>query len=226
METQNSNLFRREYYFQPFGFVFGRNSRFEIGNRKYRLGWRGVRILRLLAAIESHRPPTNSICWLLPFRGWFRVLERNQPRVFLTIVALHAKDHRMRCLAIWIRGRCGGNIGIRALSAFSGSEHRSLRKQLAQCLKKLGAWSELRNIEETEHDPQIRRIAMQSAPRPASARRTDFLKHVPRQTFSRSQPRLFVSPEVDWLQGKPAKPRSFIRAVLERIHRLVTGWKV
>jgi hypothetical protein len=91
-------------------------------------------------------------------------------------------------------------------------------------MKRLGAWAELDKIAKSETDPQIRRIAEQAASRPFEVRKSNFLRHVPRLSFKPNQSRLVISSEVDVRMGKPAKPLSLIRAVLERIHQLVTGW--
>jgi hypothetical protein len=209
--------------FSIYRFPVSSDYRFRLGGSKYRLGPGGVRALKLLAHIAEQTPNSDDIAWLVPLRGHVREIERINPRAALTLVVDRTVNHRLRYLAIWLRGRCGGTLGASTVSRFSTSSDRALRKEVTRCLKRLSAWAELRAIAETDPDPQIRQLAKQSPSKPYAARLAGFSQHIRRRIIARSTPELVVSPELDLTQGRPAKPRWLIRMILDRIHRLITG---
>ena len=200
-----------------------RDYRFRIGGKKCRLGRGGVRALTLLAHIVQQTPDRDDIAWLLPLRSHIRELERVNPRAALALVIERTDNERVRCFAIWLRGRCGGTFGTSSVSRFCTSSDRAIRKETARCLRRLGAWAELRNIAAGDPDPRIRRIATPSPSQPYAIRLATFSQHIPRRLTVRRKSELFVAPEVGVRQRHPPKPRWLIRMILERIHRLVTG---
>jgi hypothetical protein len=63
------------------------------------------------------------------------------------------------------------------------------------------------------------------ASKPYAQRLANFTKRVACLPTTPSRQPLFVSPELDLSQGHPPKSASFIRMIIERIHRLLTGQK-
>ena len=204
-----------------YGFSVSRNYRFGIGSKKFRLGRRGVRALELLAKIAERTADPNDGPWLLRRRHLIREIEQISPRAPLTLVIDRTGDERLRVLAIWLRGRCGGTLGVSAVAHFSTSSSRVLRKEVARCLKRLSAWADLRKMAETDAAPQIRRLATQWPSQPYASRLATSSRHFSRRLvrFRRSQ--LFMSPDLDLTQGHPPKHRQLIREILQRIRQLV-----
>ena len=200
------------------GFPVSIEYRFHIGGDKYRLNRASVSALKLLGHIVEQTPDPNDIAWLLPLRETIREIERINPSGALTLVVDRTDNERLRYLAIWLRGRCGGTLGASTVSRFSD---RTLRKEVTRCLKRLSAWAELRDIAESDPDPQIRQLATRSPSKPYATRLAGFSQHIPRRMIARSKSELVVSPKLDVREGRPPKPRWLIRAVLERIHQLV-----
>ncbi len=207
------------------GYVIDKDSKFLVEGRKIRLGKRGVRVLNMLANIACKKTSSSGETWLLPCRAQIRELEQLQHRIYLIIAAKNSRNPVLQCLAIMIRGRCHGTFGVPSIVRLYDTSDPAIRRHVVRCLKRLGAWAELRHIAEAEMDAKIQQLATQTPGRPFEDRRKNFLEHIPRLFFEPGQPPLVIAPDVDFQHGKPAKPISLIRAVLERIHKLVSGWR-
>ncbi|QDU91608.1 hypothetical protein Pla175_50380 [Pirellulimonas nuda] len=206
-----------------YGLPISRDYQFRLGGKKYRLGASGVRALTLLAGLVEQTPDRGDVGWLLRRRGDVREIERINPSAALILVVDRAQDDRLRCLAVWLRGRCGGVLGAATVSRLSTSTDRTLRKEAARCLRRLKAWAALRAIAEADPDPQIRALATQSPSVPFTTRLAGFSRRLSRRLASPATPGLWVSPDASFEQGRPPKPRRLIRLILERIHRLAAG---
>lgn len=199
------------------------------GDYQYRLAGRDcrlhpddVRALTLLAEIAESADLENPR-WLIPLRSHIREIEDLNPRAALIHVIERTESPLMRVLAIWLRGRCRGTFGAAAVARHARSSHRSMRKHVVQCLKRLSAWSELRRIEWAERDRQIRQLARPASPKPYAARLARFSRHMTGSLVCGQRCELFLAPGVDLTSGRRPKPVELIRMLLERIHRLVTG---
>ena len=198
------------------------DSLFNLFGRKFRVGKDGVKALRLLTVIHDNRAGHTDQGWLIRLRGQIRQVETLQSQVVLSWMIELADDPSLRVLAIWLRGRCGGHFGASSLAAYSTGANVQTRKEVARALKRMRAWVELERIASQDDDGRVRRIAS-TEPRPYRQRLDDFATHVSRLFVAPANRELIVSDDVDVTLGRPPKPISLIRAILERIHRLISG---
>lgn len=204
-------------------FVFLRGSNYRLRGRQYRVGSSDARTLKLLAEIYDSCSACTDRSWPFQLRSQIRRIQRLSARRLLNWVAERTDDPTLRVLAIWLRGRCGGSLGTSSLARFSTHPDDQTRKEVARCLKRMGAWVQLREMADHDANPRIRRMATAQPPKPFRRRLADFSNRFPRQEIRSIKRRLFVSPEADVGQGRPPKSRWIIRMVLERIHRIVAG---
>lgn len=207
----------------PFGFPTHHGCRFRLGGRRYYVGSRGIRTLRLLAEFHDSWSTCADRSWPFRLRNQIRKAPTISARSVLSLVVERTADPTLRVLAIWLRGRCGGSLGTASLAKFSTHPDDQTRKEVARALKRMGAWVQLRPMAECDPNPRIRRIATIQASRAYGLRLTDFSSHFPKREVRSVQRELVVAPELDLSQGRPPKPRWVIRGILERIHHLVGG---
>lgn len=163
----------------------------------------------------------NSPYWLLKVRPQIREIIRRRCMGVLSRIVELAPDRRVRLLAIWLVGRCKGTVGTKRLARLIGCSDRQTHKQLAKAFRRMSAWAELRALMKVETDPRIRRLAQHSSQRSFEDCLAE-LKQVGKNKKLPTPNRKFeILPGVSCSDGKPAKSRTFIRIVLERIHRLV-----
>lgn len=206
-----------------FGFSISTNQAWCVDGSRFVLSHSARRTLQLLAQIHAARPTETqkSVYWLLSCRSQIREIEnRNCTGILSRIVDL-TDDPSLRILAIWLVGRCGSSIGTKKLAKFIKSQDRQTRKELARAFRRKAAWTEIRALLKNESDPRIVRLA-------SSSKKRDFDQRLNRYTKSNkiasSNPPIretAVAEGVDFSHGAPAKSRTFIRIMLERIHRLV-----
>jgi hypothetical protein len=208
--------------YQIYGFCVSKEFEFSLvhGERKRQLGRNGVRVLTLLACVFEHQPAAADPAWLLSWRAELRAIARSRSREALTLVVDRAPDVRLRRLAIWLRGRCGGTLGTAIVARSSASPDCRTRKEAAHCLRRMSAWSELRRMAESDPDPRIRRIATQQPPKTFSRRLAAVSQFARQHDIETGQRPLVESAELN-LSGRPARRSWLIRLVLERIHQLV-----
>jgi hypothetical protein len=199
------------------------DRKFCLNGRRQRIGFDGDEALALLVALYDAARERRSGNWLLPFRSWIRHLQTLRVRAVLSYVAEQTDDKTVRILAIWLRGRLGGLVGTSTLATFCQDAHLQTRKVVARALVRLQAWAELREMLKQESDPRIRNIASSTPVRSYHQRLAAFASHAEHLETPAAKRRLFVAKDVDLRLGRPAKPIELIRAILERIHRLVMG---
>ena len=83
---------------------------FWLGRKQYKLRHGCVRALKNLAQMVEDASTSDDAAWVLPFRDHIREIQRINPRVALTLVIDRTDNESLRCLAIWLRGRCGGTF--------------------------------------------------------------------------------------------------------------------
>ena len=206
----------------PLGFPLVAGLRYERRSKRFLLQAEDVRALEMLIEMARFEPAPGDFGWMLEFREQIRQIERIDPRAALSLVIDLTPHQRIRCLAIWLRGRCGGKLGTLSVEPFLYSQDRTMRKEAVRCLKRLGAWSQLREIEAADPDPRIRRLARQSAPRSHHSRWVRFARNVDSRPARNPRRSLFVSPQVGRGGGCPPKQPSRMRQILKRIHLLVS----
>jgi hypothetical protein len=182
-----------------------------------------MQALQLLSDLQEAHRRTHRQNWLLPFRGRIRQVSRVDARRTLTAVIEQARDPKLLVLAIWLRGRLGGIDGTSNVARFAAADDFQTRKEVARALGRMGAWRELREMAKWDSHPRVRQMASLEPARPYGERLAAFASHAERVEAPAMQRRLYVAPEVDLRLGRPPKPIELIRAILERIHRLVMG---
>lgn len=219
---------------QPrFGFPARRGYQFRLHGQGYFVGKASMRTLRLLADIYRACATADDGAWPFRLRPLIRQVQLLEATPVLCLVIERTADPTLRILAIWLRGRCGGSLGTSSLARFATAgespsrspEDDRTRREVARALKRMGAWTPLREMAEHDTDPRIRRIATAQPARPYRQRLAEYTQRVSRVSAATGQQPLVVAPDLDLSQGWPPKSRSVIRATLEQIHRLVTGQK-
>ena len=184
--------------------------------------------LRILAQLcESVWYPFEPVD-TVEVRELVRRVEQLNCRAILILAIQQTPFPQVIRIAIWLRGRCGGKSGISTVVRFRDARHYGIRKEVARALKRMGAWSELREMARLEIDPRLKRISTAQAPKPFGFRLKTFSRNVTWTTTRNDrtevrQREVFVSSEVDFRQGRPPKSIGLIRAILKRIHQLVSG---
>jgi hypothetical protein len=183
----------------------------------------GMQALQLLSDLCEAQRRRRRQNWLLPFRGRIRQVSQVDARRALVAMIETARDPKICLLAIWLRGRMGGIDGTANIARFAGAKDFQTRKEVARALGRMGAWRELREIAKWDSHPRIRQMASVEPARPYGERLAAFASHAEHLEALTAKRRLYVAPEVDLRLGRPSKPIEVIRAILERIHRLVMG---
>ncbi len=157
---------------------------------------------------------------LIPYRRQVRECLFPAPRALLVYVAEQATNPAVRRIAVWLRGRCRGNLGAATLAQLWQTDDVGVRKEITRALKRMGAWDYLRVIETADPNPRIRRIAQPPTRRAFSVRLARFLTRIGRHEAGLPAP-LLVSENCEPGAGRPAKSGLFIRRILEHIRWLV-----
>jgi hypothetical protein len=206
-----------------FGFPVKQDYRFRLRGRRYSVGAAGVRTLKLLACMYRACATNDDRNWPLRLRRQIRKVETLDATAVLCLVVERTRHPLLRILAIWLRGRCGGTLGTASIARFANDPDDATRKEVARALRRMQAWGPLQEMADGETDPRIQRLATAPASKPYAQRLANFTKRIACLPATTSGQPLFVSPELDLTQGWPPKSASFIRMILERIHRLLTG---
>lgn len=192
------------------------------GQRFY-LSQSARRTIQLFYDIASAVPTQRS--WLLSYRPQIREIQRRKCTNILSRIAEASTDPKVQLLAIWLLGRCGRCAGTKRIAPFMQSRDRQVRKELVRAFRRMSAWAELRALIRTESDPRILRMARLQTARPFGERLVKFAKSVDQRSEpdrpDAAQP-LLIQPGLSCENGLPAKSRTLIRVILERIHRLVS----
>lgn len=188
----------------------------------------GMQALQLISDLREAHQRSRQRNWLLPFRQRIRHVSQVDARTTLISVIHNSRDPQIRLLAIWLRGRMGGIDGTSTIAWFGnhfpgGSGDFQTRKEVARALGRMGAWRELREMAKWDSHPRIRQMASLEPARSYQERLATFASHAEHLEAPAVKRRLFVAKDVDTRWGRPAKPIEVIRAILERIHRLVMG---
>ena len=177
--------------------------------------------LALFASIV-HRIADDSATSLLRFRPQFRELIESRPTRVLAHIIRATEIEFARRLAIWLLGRCGHRwpSTVEAVAQYITDSPPRLRKEAVRCLVRLGAWSQFDPIDWRESHPRIRNYVCRPAARPFESRLARFTGNAPRTTVDPPDRPLVLAPGVS-LDETPPKSASWIRLLLEHIHRLL-----
>ena len=208
-----------------FGFSIRTSIALAWDGSRFFLSHSARRSLQLLAQIHRHcqiRSATHSVYWLLHCRAQIREIERRKCGGVLSLVVELTPDPRLRVLAIWLVGRCGGVAGTKRLAKFIGSTDFQTRKELARAFKRKHAWAEIRTLLRNEHDDRILLLVTSDRQQAFDARLRSYTKSTSVPSVNPPSKTTYLANGVDLNCGAPAKSRTLIRIILERIHRLVS----
>lgn len=201
---------------------------FEFAGRRYRCFSDDMAAIRFLERLELDRqapdldegiPPT-----LLGMRDEFRRLIADQPIAGLVCSLAHGSADTRR-LAIWLLGCCGNSSAIPALRVFAAVPRRDIRLAVVRALRRLRARAELLEIARRDPDPWIRKFALASTKRSFATQMEQFLR-TDVSEIEADAPATIRMPlvwEVHELVGRQPKSGDVMRAILERIRRLLRG---
>lgn len=167
---------------------------------------------------ESHRP-------LLQFRNDFRAINSLHPIGGL-VCCLKSSNRELQRLAIWLLGRSAGGATVNAVKVFRDDPDARIRREVAKALRRMAEWTELQSMARHDEDARVRSQASSlsnTVRRPYAERLGRFVQHVGGEVFepghySSHMPVFMLQPVGP---GKPAKPRDWIRRILEHIRQLV-----
>jgi hypothetical protein len=196
-------------------------SSFRLQGRRYLVGDVGMRALNLIALlVDASGREKSAPSGFIRYRRQVRECLHPAPRALLTYVAEQATNPALRRIAVWLRGRCRGNLGVATLARLWHTDDVGVRKEIIRALKRMDAWDYLRVIETVDSNPRIRRMARPSRRRAFSVRLSRFLARIGRHDAGQPAP-LLVSENCEPGGGRPAKSSVFIRRILEHIRWLV-----
>jgi hypothetical protein len=208
-------------FFAGLRLSFGTHYRLE--GKSYIAGYDEERVVALMRNLVASSHQATRLDWLLSHRDAIREIDSLKTRAFLSYTISTSSDDRVRRLAIWLRGRCGGYVGNAIVARFAVHNDASIRKEVARSLKRLSAWVALRAMATYDPNPRIRAIASQPAIPSHSRRQSRFLENVEALRTSSAETPLRIASSVTFTEGRPARPNWLIRQILTRIHALVTG---
>jgi hypothetical protein len=199
------------------------DERFRIGDQLFRLRKNGYRVTSRVNAIGTLWSKFHGIGnTLLPFRSELRVIADEPVGASLTLLARRTHNLYVRRLAIWLIGRGQHQLARRSMAEeYKIESNPRTRRQLASTLKRLHAWTELREIERREVNERVRNVARQIP----SARRTARIELLRRSNNSLPCPQssmpMFASELSESRSGKLPKSMDIIRRILDRISKLI-----
>ncbi len=177
-----------------FGFPNDKRFRFRIDGRWHRINSDGAEVLTLLEQIYDASVVPNDQYWALRVRPQIRRIEFLNVRSVLVLVLEKTSDLRMRLLAIWLRGRCGGYLGTSTIASFAHSTGFETQKECVRALRRLSGWADLREIACNAKHPRIRNLATQRAVKPLAKRLSRMMENVRPIPVSSRRSRIWILP--------------------------------
>ena len=193
-----------------------------IDRRLYRETQDGAEVMSLLRQIYNASLTAKDPFWALRLRKQIRRLEELNVRPVLVHVIENAPNDRMRTLAIWLRGRCGGYVGTTIIAESAHSSSFAMRKECVRALQRLSGWAYLREIAGTTENPRIRRLATQYPSSALDGRLAAVRAITRRRSASTNPPQLWLLPGLRVEETAP-KTSHTIRLILHRIKRLIAN---
>lgn len=187
----------------------------------HKIGAPSRRVLRLLSEIvESHTDDSDSN-WLLKYRPQFREIIDLGTIPLLALVAQQNPNSGIRCLAIWLMGRCRTTLSSELVARFHYDLAPRNRREVIRALRRLGDTAMLARVAAVESDPELKVYAAEFQQRSHDDRLRQFVRTIEPSVIGQPAP-FELSAEVELKPHRP-KPRWMIRLLLERIRRLLRG---
>ena len=195
-----------------------------IGRVRYRIRPEGVVAIKLAVEIwrmtEQNRP-------LFALRNDIRAVRKTLCKAALMHLIKVTKNEKLRLIAIWLRGQCGGYVGTEILAELSTADAEVVRLKVAGALQRMSGWGVLERMSASDPSLRVRRLASSREPRTFHSRLREYvdkstlLPVVAKDTALVRD--LYVATDFELTQPKAPKSVEFIRQVLERIRFLVRG---
>lgn len=202
------------------GFPLESSHKFRLVGRTHRVGPSGVKALRLAVEILTFTEANRS---LLPLRTKIRAVRMTNCKAALTHLVEATPDPRLRRIAIWLRGQCGGYIGTEVLAQFAGDDDHRIRAAVAKSLQRMSAWTLLRDISCGDSSERVRRLASPRVSRDFSTRLHQYTERVLPIPIPPHNRFLYLSPLLNLYNPIRIKSTELIRMFLERIREMVRG---
>ena len=176
---------------------------FRVHRRWYRVGTEGVKAVTLAAEILRLVESRQS---LLPLRARIRAMRMKDCKAALAHLVQATPDRRLRLIAIWLRGQCGGYIGAEIIANFARDDDERTRVAVVKALQRMRDWNVLELVSVNDASERVHRLALPRVPRNFTTRLHKYAENVspiavcPRPRF------LYLSPLLDL--HKPLRTRS------------------
>jgi hypothetical protein len=179
----------------------------------------GIIERRTLAHFGDQRRPS-----LLEHRDGFRVILR-RGRIAALYRGLASGEPDYVQLSLWLMGRMRLRSAIREIIPFCRSHDTRTRREAARALRRLGAWAELRAIQEFDLDAKVRRLATPRTARSFEDRFSRFAGANSKKGSEAPPPQhpFQMNTRLASSAQRSLRTPELIRAVLENIRRLVRG---
>ena len=120
------------------GFPVYEGRGFSFQGHRYRINSVGCNILKFLFELaQAGDRCDHKRTWLLRYRADFREMLRIRPTALLSYLCQQTTHEGLRCLAVWLRGRCGGTLGTVAIAVHRKSPSWKVRKEVARTLQRM-----------------------------------------------------------------------------------------
>jgi len=86
---------------------------------------------------------------LFALRGEIRTVRKTQCKAVLTHLVNVTTNGKLRLIAIWLRGQCGGYLGKKAIAKLPSADSEAVRLKVAGALQRMSDWSTLKQISVT-----------------------------------------------------------------------------
>ena len=205
-----------------FGFPNDPKYRFRIEKRLYRVNPDGAEALSILSEIHTASLTAKDRYWALRLRQHIRRIEFLNCRAIMSHVIKMTRDDRMRLLAIWLRGRCGGYIGTSSVAEYASSTCFEIQKESVRALQRMSGWADLRQIADSAENLRIRNLAKQRTAKPLNDRINSLLRNMRPIPQGSKNKELWLLPGLA-LGFTTPKTIETIRRILLRIKHLVSN---
>jgi hypothetical protein len=185
-----------------------------ITDMQYAKVLRDIRHARRVTLHEGIRP-ASLVAWRDDFRGFIR-----NGRVTACFLNLNQRDSESVCIALWLIGRMQAKHGVSIVADYRSHADARVRREAARALRRLGAWSELRAMAD-DTSPLVRGFTRNDGPRPLAVRLERFKQTITPLDRPMAHVRTSWFASLPLGPGRQPKPAHLIRALLERIRRLV-----
>lgn len=193
---------------------------------------RGIATTGLKVANASNKQ-VRSPTALIAYRNAFRLVQIDRPIRDLAgclndsgqfvyrnkTVRATVDDQR---LALWLLGRCRAVEATALIQSFTHHTNFRARREAARALRRIGAWSELRELQSRESNHRVSCFCRPRSQRPLAERLARLAGDSAPQTPLRESPQpLFVARPFE--RRTLGRPVELLRRLLWRVHDLVHG---